>query len=84
MEANATPTPLEIEVQIDIAPTGRAVRELAEEASVAAWTLDRALLDLRDGHALPERTVVLLDDAGTASTRAPSGYWRPPSSPARR
>ncbi|MGH2798687.1 MAG: AAA family ATPase, partial [Thermoleophilaceae bacterium] len=55
---------------IGIAPTGRAVRELAEEAGVAAWTLDRALLDLRDGHALPERTVVLLDEAGMASTRA--------------
>ena len=54
---------------IGIAPTGRAVRELAEEAGVAAWTLDRALLDLRDGHALPERTVVLLDEAGMASTR---------------
>jgi conjugative relaxase-like TrwC/TraI family protein len=55
---------------IGIAPTGRAVRELAEEAGVAAWTLDRALLDLRDGHALPERTVVLLDEAGMASTRS--------------
>ena len=28
---------------IGIAPTGRVVRELAEEAGVAAWTLDRAL-----------------------------------------
>jgi len=54
---------------IGIAPTGRAVRELAEEAGMAAWTLDRALLDLRHGHALPERTVVLLDEAGMASTR---------------
>jgi ATP-dependent exoDNAse (exonuclease V) alpha subunit len=54
---------------IGIAPTGRAVRELAEEAGVAAWTVDRALLDLRAGHALPERTVVLLDEAGMASTR---------------
>src|SRR4051812_5998515 len=54
---------------IGIAPTARAVRELAEEAGVAAWTLDRALLDLRDGRALAERTVVLLDEAGMASTR---------------
>jgi conjugative relaxase-like TrwC/TraI family protein len=54
---------------IGIAPTARAVRELAEEAGVPAWTLDRALLDLRDGHALPERTVILLDEAGMASTR---------------
>jgi conjugative relaxase-like TrwC/TraI family protein len=54
---------------IGIAPTARAVRELAEEAGVAAWTLDRALLDLRDRHALPEQTVVLLDEAGMAPTR---------------
>jgi conjugative relaxase-like TrwC/TraI family protein len=54
---------------IGIAPTGRAVRELAEEAGVAAWTLDRALLDLRDGQALPDRSVILLDEAGMAPTR---------------
>ena len=55
---------------IGVAPTGRAVRELAEEAGVAAWTLDRALLDLEQGDELPERTVVLLDEAGMAATRA--------------
>ena len=55
---------------IGVAPTGRAVRELAEEAGVAAWTLDRALLDLEGGDALPERTVVLLDEAGMAATRS--------------
>src|SRR4051812_41764851 len=54
---------------VGIAPTGRAVRELAEEAGVAAWTLDRALLELRDGDALSERTVVVLDEAGMAPTR---------------
>src|SRR5512132_1974963 len=54
---------------IGVAPTGRAVRELAEEAGVAAWTLDRALLDLEQGDELPERTVVLLDEAGMAATR---------------
>jgi conjugative relaxase-like TrwC/TraI family protein len=54
---------------IGIAPTGRAVRELAEEAGVPAWTLDRALLDL-ERDALPPRTIVLLDEAGMASTRA--------------
>lgn len=54
---------------IGIAPTGRAVRELAEEAGVPAWTLDRALLDL-ERDPLPARTVVLLDEAGMASTRA--------------
>src|SRR5512132_865402 len=55
---------------IGVAPTGRAVRELAEEAGVAAWTLDRALLDLEQGDELPERTVVLLDEAGMAATRS--------------
>jgi conjugative relaxase-like TrwC/TraI family protein len=55
---------------IGIAPTGRAVRELAEEASVPAWTLARALIDLQHGDPLPERTVVLLDEAGMAATRA--------------
>jgi conjugative relaxase-like TrwC/TraI family protein len=55
---------------IGVAPTGRAVRELAEEAGVAAWTLDRALLDLEAGDELPERTVVLLDEAGMAATRS--------------
>jgi hypothetical protein len=54
---------------IGIAPTGRAVRELAEEAAVPAWTLARALIDLQHGDTLPERTVVLLDEAGMASTR---------------
>lgn len=54
---------------VGIALTGRAAREPAEEAGVAASTLDRALLDLRDCHALPERTVVLLDEAGMAATR---------------
>ena len=54
---------------IGVAPTGRAVRELAEEAGVAAWTLDRALLDLEQGDELPQRTVVLLDEAGMAATR---------------
>jgi conjugative relaxase-like TrwC/TraI family protein len=55
---------------IGIAPTGRAVRELAEEAAVPAWTLARALIDLQHGDPLPERTVVLLDEAGMAATRS--------------
>ncbi len=55
---------------IGIAPTGRAVRELSREAGTAAWTLDRALLDLDRYGALPERTVVLFDEAGMAGTRA--------------
>jgi hypothetical protein len=36
---------------------------------VAAWTLDRALVDLEQDE-LPERTVVVFDEAGMAATRA--------------
>lgn len=55
---------------IGLAPTGRAVRELAEEAGVASWTIDRALVDAaRSGAGLPDGAVVLLDEAGMAGTR---------------
>jgi hypothetical protein len=54
---------------VGVAPTARAVRELAEEAGFAAWTLDRAFADLERGDRLPDRTVVVLDEAGMASTR---------------
>ena len=55
---------------IGVAPTGRAVRELAEEAGVAAWTLDRALLDLEAATSCPKRTVVLLDEGRDGRPRA--------------
>jgi hypothetical protein len=54
------------------APTGRAVRELADQAGIAdAWTLTRLALDLdSDGGAFGAGPVVLiLDEAGMASTR---------------
>jgi hypothetical protein len=54
---------------VGVAPTARAVRELAEEAGVPAWTLDRSLLDLAAGHSLPACAVVILDEASMASTR---------------
>jgi conjugative relaxase-like TrwC/TraI family protein len=54
---------------VGVAPTARAVRELAEEAGMPAWTLDRSLLDLAAGHSLPARAAVILDEAGMASTR---------------
>ncbi|MEY2513134.1 MAG: hypothetical protein QOJ89_492 [bacterium] len=55
---------------IGMGPTGRAVRELAEEAGVAASTIDRALLDLeRFDEGFAPRTVVILDEAGMAGTR---------------
>ena len=54
------------------APTGRAVRELTEQAGIGqAWTLTRLALDL-DGDDRgfgAGRAVLILDEAGMASTR---------------
>ncbi|MDQ3810726.1 MAG: relaxase domain-containing protein, partial [Chloroflexota bacterium] len=56
---------------VGVGPTGRAVRELAEEAGVAAWTIDRALIDLeRFGEPFAPGTVVIVDEAGMAATRS--------------
>ncbi len=55
---------------IGAAPTGRAARELAEDAGIAARTLDRLLLEVeQDPGALPEGGVLILDEAGMAPTR---------------
>ncbi|MGH2864208.1 MAG: MobF family relaxase [Solirubrobacteraceae bacterium] len=55
---------------IGVAPTGRATRELVEQAGVAARTLDRLLLDLEQlGDELLEGCVVIFDEAGMAATR---------------
>ena len=54
------------------APTGRGVRELTERAGIAqAWTLTRLALDLdADGGGFgPGSAVLILDEAGMASTR---------------
>jgi conjugative relaxase-like TrwC/TraI family protein len=54
------------------APTGRAVRELTEQAGVSqAWTLTRLALDLdADDRGFGSgRAVLILDEAGMASTR---------------
>ena len=54
------------------APTGRAVRELTEQAGIGqAWTLTRLALDLDgDDRGLGSgRAVLILDEAGMASTR---------------
>ncbi len=54
-----------------VAPTGRAARELAEEAGIPARTLDGLLGELeRFDQALPQGCVVILDEAGMAATRA--------------
>jgi len=55
---------------LGVAPTGRGVRELTEEAGIPARTLDRLLLDLQElGEELPRRCVIVLDEAGMAATR---------------
>jgi predicted nucleic acid-binding Zn-ribbon protein len=55
---------------LGVAPTGRAVRELTEEAGIPTRTLDRVLLDLEQlGDELPEDSVLILDEAGMAATR---------------
>ncbi len=55
---------------LGVAPTGRGVRELTEEAGIPARTLDRLLLDLQElGEELPQRSVIVLDEAGMAATR---------------
>ena len=54
------------------APTGRAVRELTEQAGIGhAWTLTRLALDLDadPGGFGAGRVVLILDEAGMASTR---------------
>ncbi len=54
---------------VGVAPTGRAVRELAEQAGIPSRTLDSLLFSLERGYALPAGGVVVLDEAGMAPTR---------------
>ena len=55
---------------LGVAPTGRAARELTEQAGVPARTLDRLLIDLDQlGDELPQGCVLILDEAGMAATR---------------
>ena len=57
---------------VGTAPTGRAVRELTEQAGISqAWTLTRLALDLEvdDRGFGAGRAVLILDEAGMASTR---------------
>lgn len=58
---------------LGVAPTGRATRELAEEAGMPARTLDRLLLDIEQrGEQLPKCGVLIFDEAGMAATRPSS------------
>jgi conjugative relaxase-like TrwC/TraI family protein len=52
-----------------VAPSGRAARELTEQAGIASRTLDSLLLAIDGGRPLPERSVLIIDEAGMASTR---------------
>jgi conjugative relaxase-like TrwC/TraI family protein len=55
---------------VGVAPTGRAVRELVEEAGIRrSQTLDSMLLALERGETVPAGGVVVLDEAGMAPTR---------------
>ncbi|MHB8659595.1 MAG: MobF family relaxase [Solirubrobacteraceae bacterium] len=55
---------------IGLAPTGRGARELTDEAGIPASTIDRALIDIEQcGLDFPERSVIVLDEAGMAPTR---------------
>ncbi|MDX6506172.1 MAG: hypothetical protein QOG06_816, partial [Gaiellaceae bacterium] len=54
---------------IGVAPSARAGRERAEQAGIPARTLDSRLLAIANVHALPERSVVIFDEAAMASTR---------------
>ena len=53
---------------VGVAPTGRAVRELVGEAGFNAATIDRTLMELERFEGFGPRTVVVLDEAGMAST----------------
>jgi conjugative relaxase-like TrwC/TraI family protein len=54
---------------IGVAPTGRAVRELSEQAGIQSRTLDSRVLAIDEGHELPRGSVIVFDEAGMASTR---------------
>jgi conjugative relaxase-like TrwC/TraI family protein len=54
---------------LGVAPSARAARELAEQAAIASRTLDSRLLSLANGQSLPDRCIVIFDEAGMASTR---------------
>jgi conjugative relaxase-like TrwC/TraI family protein len=55
---------------VGVAPTGRAARELAEQAGIPSRTLDSRLLAIARRTGLPERCVVIFDEAAMAPTRS--------------
>jgi hypothetical protein len=54
---------------LGVAPTGRAARELNDEAGIPSRTLASIVLRIGNGAELPRGCVVILDEAGMAATR---------------
>jgi conjugative relaxase-like TrwC/TraI family protein len=54
---------------VGVAPTGRAARELGEEAQIPASTIHPLVIDLNESGGFGPRSIVLFDEAGTAPTR---------------
>jgi conjugative relaxase-like TrwC/TraI family protein len=54
---------------LGVAPTGRAARELNEQAGIPSRTLDSRLRSIENGNSLPEQSVVIFDEAAMAPTR---------------
>jgi ATP-dependent exoDNAse (exonuclease V) alpha subunit len=52
-----------------VAPTGRAARELGDEAQIPASTIHRLVSDLTESGGFGARSIVLFDEAGPAPTR---------------
>jgi conjugative relaxase-like TrwC/TraI family protein len=69
---------------IGVAPSARAARELADQAGIAARTLDSRLLGIEHGHDLPARAVVIFDEAGWRQQGRASGCSRMPQAVGRR
>jgi conjugative relaxase-like TrwC/TraI family protein len=54
---------------LGVAPTGRAARELVEQAGIPSRTLDSRLRSIENGNSLPQHSVVIFDEAAMAPTR---------------
>ena len=52
-----------------VSPTGRAARELGDEAQIPASTIHRLVSDLTESGGFGARSIVLFDEAGPAPTR---------------
>src|SRR5204863_3365708 len=54
---------------VGVAPTGRAARELADSASIEAFTIHRLVSEIRESGGFAPNAVILFDEAGSAPTR---------------